>query len=271
MDALCSWWKNGEMKQLTLILAVALAPCIALAQSAIDGKWKTDVKSISGSDKPSKYFVKDGMYECESCVPQIKVKADGADQLVEGNPYFDVYAVKLTDDRTMELVARKAGRTISVGKISVSADGKTMSREFTINEPGGLTNKYASKMTRVAPAPKGTTHGVSGSWKLTSVDKLTDDTVIFRTAGGAITMNATDGSRYEAKLDGTKAPFKGSSSADTVSVVMRDKNTFEEINWLAGKLVSINTMVVAPDGKSLRVNWESKLNGAKGSFTMTKQ
>src|SRR3954469_18190491 len=155
MDALCSWWKNAGMNKLIFTIAAALLPCIALAQSAIDGKWKTDIKSISGPDKPSRYSVKEGMYECESCVPQIKVKADGKDQLLEGTPYFDVYAVKITDDSTMELVGRKAGRTVSVGKIAVSADGKTMSREFTINEPGGLTNKYASKMTRVAAAPKG--------------------------------------------------------------------------------------------------------------------
>lgn len=259
------------MRKYLWVMAAALLPCFALAQSAIDGKWKTDIKSISGSDKPSKYSVKDGMYECESCVPQIKVKADGTDQLLEGNPYFDVFAVKLADEHTAELVGRKAGRTVFLGKIKVSDDGKTMTREITTNEPGGLTNKSTSKMARVAPAPKGTTHGVSGSWKLAAVEKLTDDTVIFKTSGGVIAMNATDGSRYEAKLDGTKAPVKGSSGTDTVSVVMRDKNTFEEMSWLGGKLTLITTIAVSPDGKAAKVNWENKLNGAKGSYMMIRQ
>jgi hypothetical protein len=259
------------MRKQFLLVAAALLPCIALAQSAIDGKWKTDIKSIVGSDKPSKYSVKDGMYECESCVPQIKVKADGTDQLLEGNPYYDVYAVKLADDHTLELVARKSGRTVSVGKIKISDDGKSMTREFTINEPGGLTNKYTSKMTRVAPAPKGTTHGVSGAWKLAAVEKMTYDTVIYKTANGMVSMNATDGSRYEAKLDGTKAAVKGSSGTDAVSVVMKDKNTLEELNFLKGKVTAVSTMVVSADGKTARVNWENRLNNAKGSFTMIRQ
>jgi hypothetical protein len=259
------------MKKHLALLALAALPWLALAQSPLDGKWKVDLKSITGADKPTKYAIRDGMYECETCTPAVKVKADGTDQRVEGNPFMDVMTVKVADERTLEVATRKDGKVVSRGKVTISPDGQTMTRDFTYTEPTGLVNKSVMKMTRVGAAPKGTTHGVSGSWKFAATESMTDDTVMFRVANGVVSMNATDGSRYEAKLDGSKAPVKGSTGIDAVSVVMKDKNTLEEMNWRGGTMWLINTMTVSADGRTARVHWENKLNGAKGSYTMTRQ
>ena len=98
------------MKKFFAAMLVAALPLAAFAQSAVDGTWRTDLKSITGSDKPSKYVLKDGTYICESCAPQVKVTADGSEQQVPGNPYLDSLAVKVAGERDVEMTMLKGGK-----------------------------------------------------------------------------------------------------------------------------------------------------------------
>ena len=86
------------MKKIPFVAALvfALMPAAGAAQSAFDGTWKTDVNSIDYPAKPSVYVFKDGTYECKTCATKIFVKTDGTDQKIEGNPYADTLAVKIT-------------------------------------------------------------------------------------------------------------------------------------------------------------------------------
>jgi len=253
-----------------VLMAAAALPLIASAQSAIDGTWRADLKSISGSDKPSKYLVKDGVYQCETCTPAIKVPADGNEQPLQGNPFFDALAVKIVDDHTIELTSTRHGKVATQSKITIAPDGNSMTRQFTSNDAKGFTNTSTTKMTRVGPAPKGA-HAISGSWKLTAVDKMTDNGVVFKTANGTVTMYATDGSSYEAKLDGSKAAFKDSPGNTSVSVRMKDKDTFEETDWRGDKAWFVTTITVAADRKTANVTWENKLNSSHGSYKLNRQ
>lgn len=260
------------MKKFLAIVAMAAAalPLVSLAQSAVDGTWRTDLKSISGSDKPTKYVVKDGMYECQTCTPSIRVPADGNEQPVQGNPFFTALAVKVVDDHTLEITSTKGGKVIVHGKVVVAADGNSITREFTTHDAKGFVNTSTTKATRVGPLVKNA-HVVTGSWKLAAVDKMTDNGVSYKTSNGVLTMHATDGSSYDAKLDGTKAVFKDSPGNDAVTLKMKDKATFEETDWRGGKAWFVSTMTVAPDGKTANVTWENKLNKSHGSFKMTRQ
>ena len=65
-----------------------LMPTFTMAQSVFDGTWKTDLSSAKFPQKPDEYLLKDGTYQCETCVPPIQVKADGQDQKVTGQPYY---------------------------------------------------------------------------------------------------------------------------------------------------------------------------------------
>lgn len=253
-----------------LAIVIAILPIAAFAQSAVDGTWRTDLKSISGTDKPSKYLVKDGTYQCESCSPAIKVPADGNDQPVPGNPYLDSMAVKVVDDHTIEMTTVKGGKVSGHLKVTLSADGNTMTRDATSNDAKGFTNTSKSTMSRVGAPVKGA-HPMSGSWKLASVEKMTDNGVYFKTTGGILSMHATDGSSYDAKLDGTRAPFKDSRGSDAVSVRMKDKNTLEETSWRGDKAWFVLTMTVAPDGKTAHVTWENKTNNTHGGYKMARQ
>jgi hypothetical protein len=75
--------------------------------------------------------LQDGTYHCKTCVPPIDVKADGEDQPVTGHPYYDTVSMKVVDDRTIEEVDKKSGKTVITSKTVVSPDGSTANFEFT--------------------------------------------------------------------------------------------------------------------------------------------
>jgi len=251
-------------------LAAAAAPWAAYAQGAIDGVWKTDPKSVVGASKPSQYVVKGGQYHCESCAPKIRVKADGNPQPVPGNPYLDTVSAKIVDEHTFEITSRK-DKLVTVGTMTVAVDGKSMVREVTSTEANGTTSHSTEMLTRVGgPPPKGA-HPVTGSWRFATLVKMSDETITFKSAAGTLSMNASDGSGYDAPLDGTKAPMRNSPGTDQVSVVSRNGHTWEETSYSGDKPTWVNIMTLSPDGEKLRIVWEDKLRGAKGSFTMLRQ
>ena len=82
-------------KRYLLLLAALLMPTLAGAQSAFDGTWKFDLGTAKFAEKPDELLLKDGMYDCKTCVPAIHVKADGQDQKVTGHPYYDMVNIKV--------------------------------------------------------------------------------------------------------------------------------------------------------------------------------
>ena len=66
------------MKKL-LCAVMCLFPVLMFAQSPFDGTWKTNMAESKLSAKPYIFSVNNGMYDCETCVPKINIKADGKD------------------------------------------------------------------------------------------------------------------------------------------------------------------------------------------------
>jgi hypothetical protein len=262
--------KIQRMRKLLLFVTIAVMPWVAcLAQPSIDGVWKTDPRTVTGASKPSKYFVDANEYRCESCAPKIKVPADGQPHALKGNPYIDHLSARVVDDHTFE-VTSVAGKISTTGRMTISADGRSMVREITSREANGTTSATTETLTRVGAAPKHG-HAVSGTWKFATVVKMTDETITFKMTSGILSMNASDGSGYDAPMDGTKVPFRNSPGIDWVSVVVRGGNTIEEVSYEGDKPVWVNTMVLAADGSKMKISWDDKLRGAKGSFTMLRQ
>lgn len=52
-------------------------------------------------------------------------KFDGKDYPVTGDPNVDTRSLKMVNERTLDLTAKKDGKVITHGKIEVSKDGKT--------------------------------------------------------------------------------------------------------------------------------------------------
>jgi hypothetical protein len=258
------------MRKCLLAVAAAVIPWFGFAQTAIDGVWKTDPKSVVGASKPSQYVVKDGTYRCESCAPKIRVKADGSPHPVPGNPYLDTVSARVIDEFTFEVVSKK-DKLVTTGTMTVSADRRSMVREITAIEANGTTSHSTETLARVgAPPPKGA-HAVSGSWRFAALVKMSDETLTFKTAAGTLSMNGSDGSSYDAPMDGTKVPMRNAPGTDEVSVTTRGGNTWEETSYSGGKATWVNLMVLSADGEKLRINWEDKMRGSKGSFTMLRQ
>src|SRR3569832_2173820 len=215
MPRLC-FSENGSMRKwLCIIVAAAAFPVMAWAQAGIDGVWKTDPKSVTGASKPSRYVV-DREYRCESCAPKIRIPADGKPHALPENPFIGTLTARIVDDRTFE-VSSVAGKTLVTGRMTVLADGKTMTREATSRAANGTTSHSTETLTRVGPLPrKG--HVVSGTWKIATLVRKSDETFTFKRASGTLSMNASDGSSYDAPMDGTRAPVRNSPGTDAVSV-----------------------------------------------------
>src|ERR1700757_3285495 len=102
------------------VLSAMLIPARVSAQSVFDGTWKMDTSSFNSS-KPDIFLLQDGMYECKSCNPAYKIKADGSDQAVSGDPYVDTRAIKVVNDHEIEETDKKGGKVVATSTSTVSS------------------------------------------------------------------------------------------------------------------------------------------------------
>jgi hypothetical protein len=123
------------MKKLLLagLLAVLLTAVPASAQSDFDGTWTIDLTKSVMPTKANVYLLQNGIYQCKSCVPIVNIKADGQDQPVAANPYYDTISIKVVDDRAIEETKKKGGRVVETSKTTVWPDGSSATFEFTDN------------------------------------------------------------------------------------------------------------------------------------------
>jgi hypothetical protein len=255
------------------LLGAWLLPAPAMAQSNFDGTWKIDLNQAHMPKKPEVLVLKDGMYECKTCVPAIDIKANGEDQKVSGHPYYDMLAVKVVDDHTIQKTNKKDGKVVASSTTTVATDGNTATFEFTDSSNTNadpVTGK--GTMTRVAQGPAGS-HAISGSWRTTSYGHVSDNGLIFtyQLEDGHLNMSSPTGQSYSAKLDGTDAPYKGDPGTTSVSLKKLGKNTIEETDKRDGKVISIAKMTVAANGKTMSIMVNDKLHGATSSFVAVKQ
>jgi hypothetical protein len=236
-----------------IVLGVLLLlPAIALAGAPFDGTWKTRVNSMKMSGKPDVFDVTQGMYRCGSCVPEVKVKADGSDQSVTGHDYYDSVAARVVSPTSLEITNKRAGKTVVTLSYSVSDGGATLTGKFTdYTGAQPVTGSFTEK--RVGPAPAGA-HAASGSWQ---TDKLTDMTDVGRSVTYAMTADSLkmnyNGQSYEAKFDGNDYPIAGDPGKTVVSLKRVGSDTIEETDKRGGKVTDIIRSTVSADGKTLHV------------------
>ncbi len=263
------------MKKLLIavVFGFLLMPMLAIAQNAFDGTWKIDLNKAEFPKKPDQYLLQNGEYECKTCVPPIKVKADGQDQPVTGHPYYNSVAIKVVNDHEIEETDKKDGKTVATATMTVSPDGNTLMVSFsdssnTSAEP--VTGK--GEATRVAKGPAGA-NAISGSWRTTKVENVSDNGLMwtYKVGGDELTMTTPTGQSYTAKLNGEDAAMKGDPGVTSVSVKMKGKDTLEETDKRDSKVISVTKMTVASDGKTMKLWVDDKLRGTKSEFVATKQ
>ena len=237
--------------------AAAAAPAAgATAGSPFDGTWKTNPKSMTFSGKPSEFEVSGGMYSCASCVPAIKVKADGTPQPVVGNPFIDTLAVTVVDDHTVKTVGAKGGKTRGAQDYKVSADGKTLTMSFQGRplNPGGAPTSIVRTYARLTDGPAGA-NAVSGTWKRTATASMSGAAGVdtFKMEGVMLHWSSPGGESYAAALDGKPYPMKGDPGIDHVMLKKVSDSKIVETDWLKGKKVDVTTWSVSTSGKTLYI------------------
>jgi len=257
-----------------LVLAALAAPAMLVAQSPFDGIWKIDLSKVNFPREPDTYTLQDGMYECLTCTPPYKIATDGSDQSVTGHPYMDTIAIKVVSETVIEETDKKDGKVVRTSTSTVSADGRTMKFEFSDSSDtnGGPPVTGSEEMKRVARGPDGA-HAVSGSWRTTKIESLSDNdtSVTYKVTGREITMTSPTGQSYTASLNGTDAPMKGDPGITTVSVKIRNKTTLEETDKRDGKVIGILRFTVGPDGKTAKGSYEDTLQNRTTEFESAMQ
>jgi hypothetical protein len=250
-------------------IAENVGAAASVAAATIDGTWKADVDSVQFDQKPDEFLLQGGQYSCKSCVPSYTVAADGAFHPVS-LPYADSIAVKIVDDHNIIRTAKKGGRQVGEAKLTISADGNTLTGSFT-DTSTTTTGKGGFVETRVGSAAAGA-HPVSGQWKPTKLQGFNAEalTFTFKTNGDTLHMISGTGQSYDAKFGGPDVPINGDIAGTTASVKKTGDNSFQEIDKRAGKVVGVFDFSVGADGKG-HGSYENKEDGSKVTYTATKQ
>jgi hypothetical protein len=107
-DANMGTWKLNEAKS---TIPAGAPKNTTVVYAAAGDSIKVTVDGVTGDGKPAHN--------------EWTGKFDGKDYPVTGDPTTDARAYKKVDDRTMELVVKKGGKTTTSGTIVVAADGKS--------------------------------------------------------------------------------------------------------------------------------------------------
>jgi hypothetical protein len=252
-----------------LIALALLIPAIALAKSPFDGTWKTKLDSMKFSGKPDVFELSGGMYECKSCIPAYKIKADGTDQPVPENGYRDHVAVKVLSPTSVETTGKKAGVVMFAGTMTVSADGSKLDGKYTsyVGEKP-VTGEYTEK--REGPAAAGA-HAISGSWQQDSMAKMSDlaRSVTLQSTPNGLKM-MWNGQSYDAKFDGKEYLTVGDPGKTMVTLKKISDTQIEETDRREGKVFDVIVYSVAADGKTIGVVDTDPTHETKTTYILEK-
>ena len=259
------------MKKLLFVL-VLLAPAVLFAQSAFNGTWRFSPQSAQFSGKAFTLSLQNGVYRCDSCVPKLEVQADGKDHARSGSPYSDMVSARALDDHTVEVISKKGGKIVGTTKDTASADGKTLTSEWSFISENGQKGNGKTVSTRVAASPEGA-HRVSGSWQPQKMDEASESIMLvtYKATDDGLSMSDPTGDSYEAKFDGKDYPYKGDPGTTSVSLKKIDANTIEETDKRDGKVILISRMAVSADGRTLTIENNDVLRGTTTKFEGKKQ
>jgi hypothetical protein len=241
---------------------LSLIPAAVIAQSSFDGTWKIDASTLPKPTGPLVWVLQNGVYECKSCTPSIRVRADGEDQITPGQSY-DTISVTVIDNRTVREIEKKNGRIVSDETFVVSKDGKTVTDQFA---------GWKASWHRLTKGPRGS-HALSGSWQPLKMESTSDKNLLitYKLEGNAMTMSRPTGQSYRAVLDGTDAPYQGDPNVIAVSVKRIGANTIEETYKFGGKAPTVARVSVSADGNLMTIKVKDLDAGTTTQFTAARQ
>ena len=257
-----------------LFAVILLGPVSVSGQRAFNGTWRANNQSMEyqGSNQ---YWLQNGMWRCNTCVPKIAIKADGGEyrinsSLYYGAPYAETESVREVNDHSIEITDKLGGKIVATNKLTTADDGKTLSTDWKHISENGKESGGKFDSERVGEAPAGA-NKVSGKWRPVRTNTSEDViTVTYRVTTDGLAMSDPTGDSFAAKFDGKEYPFKGDPGITSVSLKKIDENTIEETDMFHGKVVTVCTMAVDQDGKRMKVRVDDKQRNTRITWTSDK-
>lgn len=247
----------------------ASAEPAAASLDALNGTWKVDLASLKFSGKPYEYGLKDGSWNCASCIPPLTVAADGQFHAVTDQPYYDSMSVKQVDDRTIDIHRKKGDKEVSSSNLQVSEDGNTLTIKFK-DMTAPTTIEGSTSFTRAGPAPAGA-HAASGQWQPNKIGEYTEEglDISLQISGDTVT-SSSQGQSYTATLGGPAVAMQNDPGGTMVKVE-RAGNGIKETYSRDGKEVGVATITPSADGKSISYSSTDPRDGTRTDFTANKK
>jgi hypothetical protein len=254
------------MKAPLIVLALFLAP-IAFAQSPFDGTWVLDPPV---PQKPIEYFLANGVFRCTGCIANVEVKADGLDHKVAETDYWDSLNVRSLDSRAVEIIAKKADKTMYMEFASVSNDGSILT-QLIKDTTEADTVTIETQARRLDKSPPNA-HAISGSWRPFQTHRSANGSLItYKCTKEGFSAETPLGEKYAAKFDGNFYPVEDDPGGTLVAAKLINPNTVELTHKRNDKIVSVARMTVTADNNSIHVAFENKETGATTTFDFHRQ
>jgi hypothetical protein len=248
-----------------LLILLLLAPG-AFGQSPFDGTWALDPPI---PQKPIVHSLIQGVFRSSDWA-DVEVTADGLDHKVMDGDYWDTLNVRVVDARTVQIVAKKAGKTMFTELASVSPNGSTLTQEIK-DTTEAQTVTIETLAHRIEKAPPDA-HLISGSWHAFQVNRSNNGSLItYKCTTQGFSGETPLGEKFDAKFDGKFYPVEDDPGHTLVAAKLLNPSTVELTHKRKDKIVSVAHLSVAPDGKTLHVIFENKDAGTTTTFDFHRQ
>lgn len=242
-----------------------------MTKGPFDGTWKLDLNQSSFSPEPFVFSVSNGMYDCDSCVPKIHIKADGNEQALTSHSKYTI-AAKEVDSHTIRVVTRTDGKTVYEQVATASKDGRTLEVErndFPLAGGKPKVTKYEYERLGDALANANST---SGSWRMREVNVSENGRLVtLENIGSELAASSPLGISWKARYDGKDFPVNGSYSTDSVSLRKINDREVVATYKQGGNVARIDDMTVSADGNTLTTRSRSVQSGRSTIYVQTRQ
>jgi hypothetical protein len=251
--------KRSLKRTFVLLLTFVVLTIVAHAAPADSivpflGKWKLDPAHSRLTDQMKVGAAGPNTYTLNFSGDNVEtIIADGTDQ---PGLFGSTFSITVQDDHHWKGVRKTNGRITIVGLWELSADGKTLTDNFTGYRDNGTTLNLHYIYQRIAgPPPDGKTSGFVGTWESTTEDvnstqemelkAFENDGLSFVNAGGQVIQSLHfDGKDYPGS--GPGAPYGYTSSGHRIS-----DRAVDRVDKVNGKTLYSQEIEVSPDGKTL--------------------
>jgi hypothetical protein len=253
-----------------LLLILLAAPGIAIAQSPFDGAWRIDPASFKVPEAPTQFLLANGVFQCQGCLAVAAIKADGRHHPIPDSAYWNAASVRSLDARTVEIKAKKNGRTYYTETDTVSADGEELTqlvRDTT--EAEAVTT--ATSFHRIGKGPFGA-HAISGSWRAYKVEKSPNSLIIrYKCTAEGFSAETPLGEKYDAKFDGKFVLTEDDPGQTMVAVKRINERTVETAIKRGDRIAGGSRLTVSADGQTLSGVFFDPSGKQTGAVVMHKQ